>query len=260
MSLPVLLLLIAGPLLLIVIVLAASAQAQARVDTRSEWRWVRVVWAAALVAGGIAAWLVNGLLDLGRGMMLVPAVLGLSVVAGVGLAESVVRPQRPTGARTASLSPRRVVHYLPRTLGVAVAGIATLHLGTLALTTVTASADDMGRAGRSIAAQCGTTGSAAGPYPGSFYSAPLALLLLLIGLVASASLSAVVRRPRGFAPDETTCAGILLTTRDCNSSGDLRLDRIAANAMPMLPARPFRPMVCPGFSACCSSVGIPTGW
>ena len=36
--------------------------------------------------------------------------------------------------------------------------------------------------------------------------------------------------------------------------------RIAATAMPMLPASPLMPIVRPGFGACCSSIGIPTGW
>ncbi len=202
MSLPVLLVLVGGPTLLIVIALVARAHRHERVDTRNEWRWVRVMWAGALLTGAIAAWLLNSTLDLGRGVMLTPAVLGLFVVAGVGLAETVVRPHRPTGPRTASLASRRVGHYVPRALATAVAVIAGLHLATLALTTVTASADDVGRAGRSIAATCDTMGSAAGPYPGSFYSVPLALLLLVTALIATASLIAVVRRPRGFAHDE----------------------------------------------------------
>lgn len=161
-----------------------------------------MTWAAAIIVGGVAAWLVNGSLDLGRGTMLVPAVLGLFVVAGVGLAETIVRPQRPTGTRTASLARRRVAHYVPRALTAAVAGITVLHGATLALTTLSASADDMGRAGRQVAAQCGSTSNSAGPYPGSFYSAPLALLLLAIGVATAAALLVVVRRPRGFAPDE----------------------------------------------------------
>lgn len=202
MSVLVLLVLVGGPLLLTVIALAAQSLALGRVDTRREWTWVRLTWAAALVIGGFVAWLVNGSLDLGRGTMLVPAILGLFVVAGVGLAETVVRPQRPVGPRAASLAPRRVADYVPRPLATAVAGMATLHLATLALTTTTASTDDMGRAGRQLAAQCGNTGSAAGPYPGSFYSVPLILVLLAIGLVAAAALAAVVRRPRGFAPDD----------------------------------------------------------
>lgn len=202
MSLLVLLALLGGPLLLAVIALAISSLSRGGVDTNREWTWVRATWVAASVVGGVAAWLVNGSLGLGRGTMLVPAVLGLFVVAGVGLAETVVRPRRPAGPRTASLAPRRVTDYVPRALGTAVAGIAMLHLGTLALTTTTGSADDMGRAGRQIAAQCGNTGSAAGPYPGSFYSVPLMAMLLAICLVAAAALSAVARRPRGFAPDE----------------------------------------------------------
>ncbi|WP_127126341.1 hypothetical protein [Georgenia sp. SYP-B2076] len=202
MSLLVLLVLIGGPLLVTVIALAAQSLSRGRIDTRQEWKWVRLTWASALVVGGVAAWLVNGSLDLGRGTMLVPAVLGLFVVAGVGLAETVVRPQRPTGPRTASLAPRQVFDYLPRALTTAVGGITALHLATLALTTASASTDDMGRAGRQIAAQCGNTGSGAGPYPGSFYSVPLTMLLLVIGLATVAALMAVVRRPRGFAPDD----------------------------------------------------------
>ena len=82
------------------------------------------------------------------------------------------------------------------------AGVAAVHAATLALTTTTATTDDMGRAGRQVAAQCGDVGNAAGPYPGSFYSVPLALLLLVITLATLAALTAVVRRPRGFAPDD----------------------------------------------------------
>ena len=202
MSVIVVLVLVGGPLLVTVIALAARSVTRGGVDTRSEWTLVRVTWAGAVVVGGVVAWLLHGSLDLGRGTMLVPAVLGLFVVVGVGLGETVVRPQRPTGARTAPLAPRRVADYLPRPLTTAVAGIAALHLATLGLTTVTASADDMGRAGRQVAAQCGNIGNAASPYPGSFYSVPLTLLLLLIALAAAAALIAVVRRPRGFAPDD----------------------------------------------------------
>ncbi|MEO5652635.1 MAG: hypothetical protein ABIN79_12690 [Marmoricola sp.] len=204
MSLLLLLVLVGGPLLLTVMALTGHSLSRRGVDTREEWKWVRVILVAALILGVGAAWLVTKSFDLGRGTMLAPAVLGLFVVAGVGLGETVVRPLRPEGPRTASLTARRVSDYLPRTLATAVAGITTLHLATLVLTTTTASSDDMRRAGRQIAARCGNMGSGAGPYPGSFYSVPLIFLLLVVGLVAAAALTAVVRRPRGFAPDDVS--------------------------------------------------------
>lgn len=202
MSVLVLMVVVGGPALLTVVALTAHSLTRERVDTRREWNWVRVMEASALAVGGVAAWLVSGSLALGRGTMLVPAIVGIFVVVGVGLAETVVRPKRSPGLRTASLAPRRVAQYVPGRLAAAVAGIATLHLATLALTTATATPDDMGRAGRMIAAECGDMASGAGPYPGSFYSVPLVLLLLVIGLVTAAALVSVVRRPRGFAPDD----------------------------------------------------------
>lgn len=199
MSLIVLFVLVGTPLLLTMIALSLT---RGRVETGEEWTRVRWMWAVAVLIGGVVAWLLYGSLGLGRGTMLVPAVLGVSVVVGVGLGETVVRPRRPAGPRTASLVARQVSDYLPRGLTAVVVAIAAVHLATLTLTTVTASADDMGRAGRQVAAQCGTTGSAASPYPGSYYSVPMSVVFLVIGLTTVAALMAVVRRPRGFAPDE----------------------------------------------------------
>lgn len=199
MSIILLLVLVGAPLLLTVVALSLTS---GLVEVGKEWTRVRLMWAVAVLVGGAVAWLLHGRLELGRGTMLAPAVLGFFVVAGVGLGETAVRPERPDGPRTASLGVRRVTDYLPRALSRVVGGVAVVHLATLVLTTATASTDDMGRAGRRVAAQCGTTGSAVGPYPGSFYSVPLALLLLVVGLAAAAALTAVVRRPRGFAPDE----------------------------------------------------------
>src|SRR6476661_2322956 len=119
MSLIVLLVLVGAPLLLTMIALSSTRR---RIETGAEWTWVRLTWAAAMVVGGAVAWLLNTRLDLGRGTMLVPAVLGIFVVAGVGLGETVVRPQRPAGPRTASLAVRRVADYRPQALTTAVGG------------------------------------------------------------------------------------------------------------------------------------------
>ena len=202
MSLPILVVPLGGALLLVVAAVVARPNRGDLTVASVERRGVRVMWAAAALVAVAASWFVSTGLDLGRGVMLVPAVAGVCVVAGVGLAETVVRPVRPPGPRTASLAPRRVLNYVPQRLAAVVAGTVAVHLATLVLTTLSASADDMGRAGRQIAARCGNMSSTAGPYPGSFYSVPLVLLLLLIGLAAAAALTAVVRRPRGLAPDD----------------------------------------------------------
>lgn len=60
----------------------------------------------------------------------------------------------------------------------------------------------MGRVGRVVAHQCAATAESRGPYPGSFYSLPLTGVLVLIAAIAAVALVVVVRRPRGFAPDE----------------------------------------------------------
>ncbi|WP_207556124.1 hypothetical protein [Intrasporangium flavum] len=202
MPLLVLLVLVVGVVVLVAVAFAGRSSGELHVGTTREWRVVQGVLAASVVVGAVAAWVLAGSLALGRGTMLAPAVLGFFVVAGVALSETVVRPARPAGVRTASLAPRRVAGFAQRTLVTAVVAITALHVATLVLTTGTASADDLGRAGRQVAADCGAYGSAAGPYPGSFYSALLGLVLLTTALAAAAALVAVVRRPRGFAPDE----------------------------------------------------------
>ncbi len=221
MSVLVLVVLIGGAVSLVAVTIAARATSGRGVHPSREWLAVRAVWLAAVVVGVVVAVLLAGRLDLGRGTMLVPAVIGLFVVAGVGLAESVVRPSRPAGVRTASLAPRRVADYLQGQVAIAVVGLTTVHVATLLLTTATASADDLGRAGRQVAAQCGSTGSAAGPYPGSFYSVPLGLVLLATGVAAVTALLVVVRRPRGFAPDEVgdDVLRVRSTTRVLAASG-----------------------------------------
>jgi len=220
-SVLVLVVLIGGALSLVAVVVAARTTGGSGVNPSREWRAVRVVWLAAVVVGAVVAGLLAGGLDLGRGTMLVPSVIGLFVVAGVGLAETVVRPSRPAGVRTASLARRRVVDYLPESLVTAVVGVTTVHAATLLLTSATASADDLGRAGRQVAAECGSTGSAAGPYPGSFYSVPLGLVLLATGVAAVTALLVAVRRPRGFAPDDVgdDVLRIRSTTRVLAASG-----------------------------------------
>ena len=85
--------------------------------------------------------------------------------------------------------------YLPRGLVAAVTAAAGVLLALLTVTTVTGSADDLGRAGRILLLNCGPgLQRGSGPWPGSFYSLPLAVLVLAGLTAGSAALRAVTRR------------------------------------------------------------------
>ena len=165
------------------------------------WRW------AGLGLGVVAAYLTAGVGSLGLGLMLAPAVFGLCVIGGVAVGELASIPRRE-GQRTAALETRTLGDYVPRRLSGLVSA-STIGLGAvLVTTTLMGSADDMGRAGRSLSRQCNPEslemlgGASHGPWPGLFYSVPLAIAVGVGLLGAAVALRTVVLRPRsGSAPE-----------------------------------------------------------
>ena len=154
-------------------------------------------WRTAGLAVGVVVAIVAAPLDsLGRGQMLAGPLLALSVLLGVVVGE--LRVTAPTEReRTAVLEVRRVRDYLPWRLAAVVLSATVLLSGLLVTTTALGSADDLGREGRSLFRQCSAvSGGSSGPWPGAFYSLPLAAVVGLGLLVAAAALRQVVRRPR----------------------------------------------------------------
>jgi hypothetical protein len=174
-----------------------------------RWRW------AGLAVGVTAAAKTASVGSLGLGLMLAPTVFGFVVIAGVVAGELATIPRRQ-GVRTAALETRTVGRYLPRGLsGVVLA--STVSLGVLLVTTtLMGSADDMGRPGRSLFRQCtpqtstGQISTGAGPWPGFFYSVPLAIAVLVGVLGVAVALRKVVLRPRrGSAPELVVADDVL---------------------------------------------------
>lgn len=190
-------------LLLLVLALAGTvAAARPRPVAALPPRLVDVQRATArwrtggLLVGVVVAVAVAQTGTLGRGPMLAGPLLALCVLLGVVLGELRVTAP-PAEERTAALEVRRVRDYAPRVLGPVVLAAAALLGVLLAVTTALGSADDLGRAGRSLFRQCSPVLSEArGPWPGSFYSVPLALVVGLGLVVAALALRQVVRRPR----------------------------------------------------------------
>jgi hypothetical protein len=163
----------------------------------ASWRWAGVI--GGLLAAGAAA--SSG--ALGRGLLLAAPVFGLCVLAGVVGGEITVQPPRGR-TRIAGLVTRRIRDYLPPRLTIAVIAAATALLALLTVTTATGAADDLGRPGRTLVAQCSAAlQQGAGPWPGSFYSLPLGAVVLTGLVIAGATLRLIVRRPRAGA-DLTT--------------------------------------------------------
>lgn len=167
---------------------AQRLRAVARTTTR--WRW------AGVAAGLLAVLVVPRFGSLGRGAMLAGPVFALCVLVGVVVGELRV-PAADGEVRSAALETRRVRDYLPRVLSACVAALVVLGALLLTLTTFAGSPDDLGRPGRALAYRCSDTVSGAvGPWPGSYYSGPLAVVVLG-GLVATVvALRRIVLRPR----------------------------------------------------------------
>ncbi len=172
---------------------AADAVAKATVTVRrQQLRWRR----GGLVAGVVAAIACANAGGLGVGILLAAPLFGLFVIAGVLAGELSVKVPA-IGTMSASVTRRTASLYLPRTLTRSVV-VSTAVLGvTLIGTSLVGSPDDLGRAGRSLELTCdSTTSSATGPWPGTYYTVPL-LLLLVIGLMFSvAAIKKVVQRAR----------------------------------------------------------------
>ncbi|MEV8514564.1 hypothetical protein [Dactylosporangium sp. NPDC051484] len=153
-------------------------------------RWAGVT--IGLIVGTIAAR--SG--GLGTGLLLAAPLFGLCTLLGVLAGELTVRPPRgPT--RTAAVEVRHIRDYLPRQLSRAVAAAGSVLLVLLTSTTAAGSPDDMGRPGRSLGRQCTPdTFESHGPWPGSFYTGPLAVVLLVGLLLAYVAMRTIVRRPR----------------------------------------------------------------
>ncbi|MCV2488971.1 hypothetical protein OF117_06315 [Geodermatophilus sp. YIM 151500] len=181
-----------------------------RATARTTARW-RIT---GVLLGLLAALAVTEHDRLGRGLLLAAPLFTLCVLTGVVVGE--LRVATPEGAvRSASLQVRRVRDHVPRRLGAAVLGATVLLVLVAAWTTAAGSPDDLGRAGRTLVRRCSeVVSTGVGPWPGSFYTAPLAVLVLAGLAGAALALRRIVQRPRDPA--------------DASADAELRVRSVAA--------------------------------
>ena len=198
---------------------------------------------------------------LGRGLMLAAPLFGIGLLTGVVVGQLLTRPA-VTGPRTAAVEVREPRRYLPGGLTRAVGTAAALVTVLLIFTTAAGSADDQHRSGRSFERICGDVTSRRGPWPGAYYSVPLAIVLVIGLAVAVLALRALTNQPRPgvdhLAGDDAlrrrtaesvvaatgilvtlplagvslTAAGALLTTGYCSSAWEVILGWALLAIMP----------------------------
>jgi hypothetical protein len=157
------------------------------------WQW------GGVVVGAIVAVVAGRSGTLGRGALVAAPLFGLCVLIGVVAGE--IRAARPNSSiRRAVVETRRIRDYLPQWPSRALAGAGGVLVALLAATTAAGSPDDLGRAGRAVTAGCGQYLEAHGPWAGSFYSLPLAAVVLTGFLLAMLALWRVAGRPRPQDP------------------------------------------------------------
>ena len=171
------------------------------------WRW------SGIAVGALAAWTAAVSGTLGEGLLLAAPLFGTSVLAGVLAGELSVRA--PTGpTRRASIAVRHASDYIPRRLVCCVATAAAGLGALLTMTTLMGSTDSLGNAGRTLIRQCSaglTEGH--GPWLGSFYSVPVAIMIF-IGITAAAfAMRQIVRRSRPGDPAALAAADDMLRSR-----------------------------------------------
>jgi hypothetical protein len=159
-------------------------------------RWAGLTLGAAV---GVAAARGGGL---GTGVLLAAPLFGLCALAGVIAGELLVRP--PAGpTRTATIEVRRIRDYLPRRTARLVAAAGVLLLLVSVATTVAGTADDQGRAGRTLVSRCTPDSwEARSPWPGLFYTGPLWTVVVIGLLMTAVALRVIARRPRSGHPDD----------------------------------------------------------
>ncbi len=173
-----------------------------------------------VVLGIIAILAVNSIGRHGLGAMLAPAVFAATQILAT-LAAGIITHNTARTPGTAGLEVRRVRSYLPTALTTLTASVTVLLATALVWTTVVASADDRGIAGRAFTwyypCEYDSCSSASTPWPGSFYSGPLAIALIIVLIAAATTIIVTVRRPRNASDPEILRVDDVIRSRSVES-------------------------------------------
>lgn len=137
---------------------------------------------------------------LGRGLMVAPLLAGAVTMCLLAAGERNVH-HADAALRRAALEPRSAAALVGRPVRVVIAACLTCLGAIVVLGWATASADDQGRAGRVVTWTVGEATQTAGPWPGSYYSVPALIALLVLGGAFAFCVRVIAQRPQVNADD-----------------------------------------------------------
>ncbi|SEE96159.1 hypothetical protein [Ruania alba] len=188
---------------LFVVIAVFSRGTTPRADHDGVRRVRNVILMARVAAAVLAVRVVmdvSGLGLHGQGLALAPVVVAIVWVLGGIAAEMVTRSALRDGG--AALEVRSLRRYVPRR-GTVLLGLSVALLVTAA--TITTLMADSG--GRSLSYSCGTNCWAdRSPWPGEFYTAPLAVAFVVLLALVTTNIWLAVSRPRGRLDDADAAA------------------------------------------------------
>lgn len=260
------------PLVLLLAAGAALARRQAAIEVPAGEQpdltaAVRHTRAWRLTGAGLGAAATLTLLGagdaaLGRVLTIAPMALGAGVLVGVSIGELSIR-RRSADRRSADLHPRTIGQFLSTQSRSRLARSAIGASAILAVGTVLGSTDDMGRRGRMLTRTCtavvqgqaATLSGSRGPWPGSFYTIPVGIALVVAMLLALFVARTVAVRARPSIADAAL--------DDRVRAASLEVVESSASAMLRLTAAPLAfamTLVLSGSGECRTAWDAPLGW
>lgn len=168
---------------------------------------------------GIAAITILSVIPPGRvglGIILAPAIFAVTQILAT-LTAGVLTHDAARTMGTAGLEVRRIGKYLPARLSLLVASTTMILAVAMTWTTAMGVPDDMGRAGRAFSYSFDEFTVTIGPWPGSFYTIPMAVVLGFALVIAGITIGVTVRRPRNASDPEILRVDELVRARAVES-------------------------------------------
>lgn len=222
--------------LLLVVAVGVGALARIRPDDatnaeRAAQRHIdRFAWAA------LALWILTivavcaSIGAYGRGVLVAPAAAGAVAMVVLAVGERTVPTEEAPHLRV-DLTPRAGVAQITRSTVALTATTLAALIALLALAWSKATADEFGHTGRGVEWATRDGSQSHGPWPGSYYSIPMVIALLVLAAAFAVAMYAVALRPQLNADTDAAVADVRMRARSAHTMQGVFLITLGATLL-----------------------------